>query len=366
MPTLAESNVSFQHSAMDPSFLQREIWGNSVTAYLWAIGIFLTICVVLRIFRAVVLGRLRRIAATTESTLDDFFVEALEKCIVPVLDVAALYLALQSLSLSERVGKVLYMAWALVLVVYTIKLAMAGIRHALEQQLLRRPNGRERMGQLKGMMVVIGGALWALGAVFLLSNLGYDITAIVTGLGIGGIAIALAAQNILGDLFNYFVIFFDRPFEVGDSIRVDDKVGVVEQIGIKTTRIRSATGEELIISNTNLTGSRIHNFRRLEDRRVTTVLGVTYGTKPERLRALPGIVSRALESQPKAHFERCSFRTYGPSSLDFELVYLVTEREAGPFFTVQHEVNLAIYEAFAREGLEFAFPTQTVHVRKEG
>lgn len=351
---------------MDQAFLQREIWGNPVSAYLWAAGLFALIWLGLRVFRAVILARLRRLAETTETTLDDFLIGALETCIMPVLDFGALYVALQSLHLSERVSKVLHVVWAVFLVTYTIRLAMAAIRHALEQQLLRRPNGRERMGQLKGMMVVIGGALWALGAVFLLGNLGYDITAIVTGLGIGGIAIALAAQNILGDLFNYFVIFFDRPFEVGDSIRVDDKVGVVEQIGIKTTRIRSATGEELVISNTNLTGSRIHNFRRLEDRRVTATLGLTYGTPPERLRAVPDIVRRALATQPKARFERCTFRAYGPSSLDFDLVYVVAERDAGPFFAVQHEVNLALYEAFAREGIAFAFPTQTIHLRKEG
>ena len=350
---------------MDSALLSKVVWGNTLAAYLTAAGIFAAIWVFLRIFRSILLHRLRRLAETTETTLDDFLIAALERCIMPVLDVAAVYVALQSLALSERVGKVLQVAWAVVLVVHVIRLAMAAIRHALEQQLLRRPNGKERMGQLKGMMVVIGGALWVLGAVFLLGNLGYDITAIVTGLGIGGIAIALAAQNILGDLFNYFVIFFDRPFEVGDAIRVDDKNGVVEQIGIKTTRIRSATGEELVISNTNLTASRIHNFRRLEDRRVTLMLGLTYGTPAPRLRAVPEVVARALAAQPKARLERVTFRNYGPSSLDFEVVYVVTEREAGPFFATQHEVNLAIYEAFAREGLAFAFPTQTVHLRKE-
>lgn len=350
---------------MDSAFLSQSLWGNTLAAYLTAAGIFAAIWLALRVFRTIVLHRLRRLAETTETTLDDFLIGALESCIMPVLDLAAVYLALHYLTLTERISKALQVAWAVVLVVYTIRLAMAAIRHALEQQLLRRPNGKERMGQLKGMMVVIGGALWILGAVFLLGNLGYDITAIVTGLGIGGIAIALAAQNILGDLFNYFVIFFDRPFEVGDAIRVDDKNGVVEQIGIKTTRIRSATGEELVISNTNLTASRIHNFRRLEDRRVTLTLGLTYGTPAERLRAVPAIVAQAVAGRAKARLERVTFRNYGPSSLDFEVVYVVSERDAGPFFALQHEVNLAIYEAFAKEGLSFAFPTQTVHLRKE-
>lgn len=350
---------------MDSPFLQQVFLGNAVSAYLWALGLFVLILAALRVFRAVILGRLRRLAASTETTLDDFLIEAVEKAVMPVLHYGALYAALGTLVLSDRVEKVLHVVSSVYLVFYTIRLAMAAVRHALEQQLLRRPNGRERLGQLKGMMVVIGGALWALGAVFVLGNLGYDITAVVTGLGIGGIAIALAAQNILGDLFNYFVIFFDRPFEVGDAIVVDDKRGTVEQIGIKTTRIRSVTGEELIIANTNLTSSRIHNFRRLEERRSTQVLGVAYGTPPAKLRALPEVVRRAVESQPRAAFERCHFRSYGPSTLDFELVYQVKDRDAAVFFQVQHEVNLALYEAFSREGIEFAFPTQTVHLRAE-
>lgn len=347
---------------MENDFLQHVYLGNSVRSYLWALALFALLWAALKAFRAVVLLRLRRLAQTTETTLDDFLIRAVESAVMPVLNYGAFYVAINSLALSERVGKALYAVSSVYLVFYTVRLALAAVRHSLEQQLLKRPNGRERMGQLKGMMVVIGGALWALGVVFVLGNLGYDITAVVTGLGIGGIAIALAAQNILGDLFNYFVIFFDRPFEVGDNIQIDDKRGVVEQIGIKTTRIRSVTGEELIIANTNLTSSRIHNFRRLEDRRATQVLGVTYGTPADKLRAIPEIARRAVGTQAKAAFERCHFRAYGPSSLDFELVYLVKDPEAACFFATQHGVNLALYEAFAQEGIEFAFPTQTLHV----
>lgn len=347
---------------MESDFLQQVLLGNSVRSYLWALGLFVLLLAGLRVFRAFVLLRLRRLAETTETTLDDFLIRAVESAVMPVLNYGAFYVAVNSLVLSERLGKALYAVSSVYLVFYTVRLALAAIRHGLEQQLLKRPNGRERMGQLRGMMVVIGGGLWTLGLVFVLGNLGYDITAVVTGLGIGGIAIALAAQNILGDLFNYFVIFFDRPFEVGDNIQIDDKRGSVEQIGIKTTRIRSVTGEELIIANTNLTSSRIHNFRRLEDRRATQVLGVTYGTPPGKLRAIPDIARRAVEGQPKAVFERCHFRSYGPSSLDFELVYQVKDPAAACFFDTQHAVNLALYEAFAREGIEFAFPTQTVHV----
>jgi len=348
---------------MDSPLFQQVYLGNSLRAYFWALALFLGLLLVLHVFRAVVLSRLRKLTEQTETTLDDFLLGAVEGAVMPVLNYAAFYMAVSSLALSERLGKVLYAVSAVYLVFYTIRLALAAIRHGLEQQLLKRPNGRERLGQLKGMMVVIGGALWLLGIVFVLDNLGYDVTTVVTGLGIGGIAIALAAQNILGDLFNYFVIFFDRPFEVGDNIQVDDKRGVVEQIGIKTTRIRSLTGEELVMSNTSLTGSRIHNFRRLSRRRSTLTLGVTYGTPAEKLRRIPGIVQSIVTSEPATTFERCHFMRYGASSLDFEAIYFFEGTEFKDFLDAQERVNLAIYEAFAREGIEFAFPTQTLHVQ---
>jgi small-conductance mechanosensitive channel len=348
---------------MDTTFLQREVLGNPIQAYLLAAGLFALLLTVLRIFRSVVLSRLRRLAETTQTTFDDFLIGAAEGAVMPVLNYAAFYTAINTLVLSDRLGKVLYAASAFYLVFYTIRLALAAIRHGLELQLLKRPNGRERLGQLKGMMVVIGGALWVLGLVFVLDNLGYDVTAVVTGLGIGGIAIALAAQNILGDLFNYFVIFFDRPFEVGDNIQVDDKRGVVEQIGIKTTRIRSLTGEELVMSNTSLTSSRIHNFRRLSRRRSTLAVGVVYGTPADKLRRIPEIIRGIVTAEPATTFERCHFIRYGASSLDFEAVYFFEGTEFKDFLDAQERVNLALYEAFAREGIEFAFPTQTLHVQ---
>ena len=160
-------------------------------------------------------------------------------------------------------------------------------------------------------MLVINLCIWFLGIVFLFDNLGYDVTAIIAGLGIGGIAIALAAQNILGDLFNYFVIFFDRPFEIGDFIVLDDKKGNVEYIGIKTTRLKSITGEQIIISNTDLTNSRLHNFKRMEQRRVLFTLGVTYQTTPEQLQMIPGIIKSIIEDQEGITFDRAHFATFG-------------------------------------------------------
>jgi small-conductance mechanosensitive channel len=203
-----------------------------------------------------------------------------------------------------------------------------------------------------------------MGGVFLFDNLGYDVTAIITGLGIGGLAVALAAQTILGDLFNYFVIFFDRPFEIGDYIVVDDKKGNVEYIGIKTTRIKSLSGEQIIISNSDLTNSRVHNFKRMEKRRIVFNLGVTYQTPPDQLREIPGIIRKIITEQNDAQIDRCHFATYGDFSLNFETVYYVTEPDYAKYMDIQESINLQIFEAFSERKIDFAYPTQTLFLEK--
>ncbi|GIV37582.1 MAG: hypothetical protein KatS3mg032_1961 [Cyclobacteriaceae bacterium] len=237
------------------------------------------------------------------------------------------------------------------------------IRKLLESYVLKLENGETKLKQVAGIMVVINVAAWALGLVFVFDNLGYNVTTIITGLGIGGIAIALAAQNILGDLFNYFVIFFDRPFEVGDFIVVDDKRGTVEYIGIKTTRIRSLSGEQIIMSNTNLTSARLHNFKRMNERRVLFTLGVVYGTPLEKLRKIPGLLRDIIARQPLIRLDRIHFASYGAYSLNYEIVFFVQSPDYNQYMDIMQDVNLQIYESFEKEGIEFAFPTQTIFVQ---
>ena len=211
---------------------------------------------------------------------------------------------------------------------------------------------------------VIKVAVWGLGVTFLLDNLGFKISAVVAGLGIGGIAVALAAQTVLGDLFSYFTIFFDRPFEVGDFIVIDDFLGTVEYIGIKTTRLRSLSGEQLIFSNTDLTSSRLRNYKRMENRRVVFQLGVTYQTKTEQLREIPEIIAHIIKKSDNTVFDRAHFSSYGDFSLNFETVYYVKSRDYNIYMDTQQTINLLIYRQFAEEGIEFAYPTQTLFFDK--
>ena len=180
--------------------------------------------------------------------------------------------------------------------------------------------------------------IWTVGVVFLIDNLGYDVTTLITGLGIGGIAIALAAQTILGDLFSYFVIFFDRPFEIGDFIIVDTKMGTIEYIGVKTTRIRTLSGEQLICSNTFLTNAQVHNYKRMEQRRVVFKLGVVYQTPHEKLKRIPEAVRAIIEKAEDVKFVRGHFSGFGDSSLDFEFVYYVLSSDYNIYMDKQQTI----------------------------
>jgi small-conductance mechanosensitive channel len=207
--------------------------------------------------------------------------------------------------------------------------------------------------------------VWAAVVLVLLDNLGVDITALVAGLGIGGIAIALAAQNVLGDLFASLSIVLDKPFVVGDFIVIGDFLGTVEHVGLKTTRLRSLSGEQVVFSNTDLLSSRVRNYGRMFERRIVTSLGVTYQTPPATVGAIPTMLREIVEQQKNVRFDRAHFQKFGDSALVFELVYYVLTPEYNAYMDAQQSINLAILERFAAEGIEFAYPTQTVFIAGE-
>jgi small-conductance mechanosensitive channel len=194
---------------------------------------------------------------------------------------------------------------------------------------------------------------------------GVDVTTLITGLGIGGIAVALALQNILSDLFASLSISLDRPFAIGDFIIVDEFLGAVEHIGLKTTRIRSLGGEQLVFSNNDLLNSRIRNYKRMKQRRVPFTIGVTYQTPPSKLRKIPDIFKKQLEQFDDVHFDRAHFKAYGAYSLDCEFVYYIHTADYNRYMDIQQVINLGLYEEFEKEGIEFAYPTRTLFIENE-
>jgi small-conductance mechanosensitive channel len=204
--------------------------------------------------------------------------------------------------------------------------------------------------------------LWSVLLLMALDNVGIEIGPVLTGLGVGGIAVALAVQNVLGDLFASLSIVLDKPFVIGDFIVIDDYKGNIEHIGLKTTRLRSLSGEQLVIGNADLLKSRIRNFKRMQERRILFTLGVVYQTPREIAARIPDILKEVIESADSTRFDRAHFRSFGPSSLDYEVVYYVLVPEYNTYMDIQQKMNLEIMRRFEAEGIEFAYPTQTIYV----
>jgi small-conductance mechanosensitive channel len=208
-------------------------------------------------------------------------------------------------------------------------------------------------------------ALWTVIVFIALDNLGVNITALVAGLGVGGIAVALATQNILGDLFASFSIVLDKPFVIGDFIIVGEYLGTVERIGLKTTRIRSLSGEQIIFSNSDLLGSRVRNFKRMYERRIVFSVGVVYQTTREQVAAIPAMLRESIEAQELARFDRAHFKAFGDYALQFEAVYFVRVPDFGRYMDTQQAINLEIMRRFEEAGIEFAYPTQVIYVARD-
>lgn len=345
------------------AILDYSIFGNTILDYLTSFAVLLSSALFVYVFKKYVLIHLNRWSESTETSLDDLLVRAISKGI-PILYFGVFYLSLHTLNLTEKFESALNVSAIIVVTLLAVRALVSTFNFGLQSYLNKSPDSSGGERQLKGIRGLVNFAIWAIALVFMLDNLGIKISAVVAGLGIGGIAVALAAQAVLADLFSYFVIFFDKPFEVGDFIVVGDKMGAVEQIGIKTTRIRSLGGEQLVFSNTDLTNSRVHNFKKMEKRRVVFKLGVTYRTSSEKLRKINKIVKDAIETQNGTFFDRGHFAAYGDFSLNFEFVYYVTGADYAKYMDVQQAINLAIFEAFETEKIEFAYPTQTVFLNK--
>lgn len=347
-------------------FLDRVYYQNTVQEYLIALGSILLGILLVKLFKRFLLKKLKVLTAKTSTKADDFIVDSIEKFGIPAIYAFIVYGVITSLTLTEKVENILSVAITVVITFLLIRFFSASIIRLLKSYVSGQENGEEKLKQIGGLIIIIHVIIWMVGLLFFFDNMGYDVTAVVAGLGIGGIAIALAAQNILGDLFNYFVIFFDRPFEVGDFLIIDDKLGAVEYIGVKTTRIRSLSGEQLVFSNSDLTNSRIHNYKRMERRRVVFKIGVTYQTPYEKLKQIPDLLKNIVEEQTDVTFDRSHFQKYGDSSLDFEIVYYVIGADYNKYMDIQQAINFRIFEEFEKMDITIAYPTRTLYVVKEG
>lgn len=345
------------------------LWGNSFYQYIIAIFIFFALIVALKIFQSIILSRLQNLAIKTKTDLDDTLIDIFKKIKPPFYLFLAVYFAVQSLDIASLIEKIL-LALFLIAIVFEIIQALSRlldyfVRKYFENNKEEDNDNKHSDAMVKLLGIIVKTMLWAFGLIMILSNLGINVTSLVAGLGVGGIAIALALQTILGDLFGAFAIYLDKPFKVGDFIVIGTDMGVVEKIGIKTTRIKTLQGEQLVVSNQELTKTRIQNFQRMENRRVVLSLGVLYETKEDKLKQIPDIIKKIIDDTEGAEFDRAHFSDYGDFSLNFETVFYVNSADYNIYMDIRQKVNYQIFTKFAQNGIEFAYPTQKVFLKQD-
>ena len=343
--------------------LTNVFFGNDLRSWFTALGIAVGLLVLLRLVEQVLIVRIQRLARKTPTIVDDVVVGALRKTKLIYLFIASAYAGSLVLTLPEKLRAV---DWRILMVATWIQLGLwvsTGLQIWLRHYRASEEDGANRT-TMNALSFLVRVALWTTILLLILDNLGIDVTALVTGLGIGGVAIALAVQNVLSDLFASLSIVLDKPFVNGDFIVVGDMAGSVEHVGVKTTRIRSISGEQLVFSNNDLLTSRIRNFGRMNERRVVFTLGFTYQTPADKLERIPELIRTVVEAQEHVRFDRSHFATYGDSSLNFETVYFVESSDYAQHMDILQAVNLALFRRFEAEGIEFAYPTQTLFVEK--
>lgn len=338
-------------------------WGDVLVGFLFGVALFFGARLALRLA-----GRqLERLASKRETATLRLAQSALAGTKDAFLVVIAVWAGSQWLEIGARGDRIVDRVGFFVLVA---QLAVWADRFAVGA-ILRYGESRIETGGARGagilwMTYLVRVVLWSTAFLLVVSNLGFDVTALIAGLGIGGIAVGLAVQNILGDLFASLSIVLDKPFVVGDFIIVGDLLGTVEKIGIKTTRVRSLSGEQLIFSNSDLLTSRVRNFKRMYERRVVFGFGVVYQTSPDHLEEIPRLAKRFIEEREQTRFDRAHFKAFGASSYDFEVVYYVLSPDYAVYMDIQQAINLALVRAFAERGIQFAYPTRTLFVERGG
>lgn len=338
------------------------LFGNPVRNWLLAIGAALLSIVVLYAARKIVRRRLGAVAARTATRADDILIEVLAGTRFLAVLVVAIFVGGHFIELHPKVERIVQhgvmVALLLQAAIWVQRAIVAWIRYSLE--------ARRDDAAVATTLSVIGFiakvALWSVALLMVLGNLGFNVTGLVAGLGIGGVAVALAVQNIVGDMFASFVIAMDKPFVLGDFIVAGDVSGAVDRIGIKTTRLRSIGGEEISMPNGELLKSSIRNFKRMHERRILFRFGVLYQTPPDKVEGIPAMVREIIAARPDTRFDRAHFVSYGESSLDFEVVYYVLSPDYNVYMDAQHAINVALFRCFAEAGIEFAYPTRTIYL----
>ena len=344
-------------------YLSIMYWGNSIQDYCIALAIFIAAIIIFRSFKLILVVRLKKIARKTNTDYDDAIIELLNKIKWLFYLVLSAFIAMQYLILSEKIDTIANYVFVIIFGWQIIKSILVVVDFGLKKTITKGDEEPDlhKIGLFSKLIKIL---VWTVGFILVISNLGFDVIALIAGLGVGGIAIAFALQNVLEDIFSSFAIYIDQPFKVGDYIVIGDKMGTVTKIGIKTTRILSVQGEEVVISNKELTNAQIQNYRKIKERRTQINIGVAYETSNDKLKKIPGMIEKIINDIKDCRYDRCAFKEFADFSLNYDIVFYFKSADYNMYLLAREQINLNIKEQFEKEGIEFAYPTQTVIVKK--
>ncbi len=341
--------------------ISRTYLGNPVESWLWALGAAIVLAFVFNFILKRFVRSFAGFAEKTETDFDDLVSALVEKTSIVLIIIFSVYVATFFLDLT---GQLKELRKSVVVICLLVQVGFWGggfIDYYVTKKLSKIGVGAgASITHIRSLGFLAKSVLWVILVILTIDNLGFDPTTIIAGLGVGGIAVALALQNVLGDLIASLSIIFDKPFEVGDFIVIDNMSGDVEHIGLKTTRLRSLSGEQLVLSNNDLLQSRLKNYKRMDTRRILFSLGVVYETSYDDLARIPRLIKEIIDAEPKARFARAHFSSYGDFALNYDIVYFVLTPLFDDYMDTQQSVNLKIFKRFAEEGIEFAYPTRKV------
>ena len=346
--------------------LTLQLLGNNLFRWLTALLVAVAVFIILRIARALIRGRVQAFVKKTPILTDDVLVHLLSATRSFFLASVALIIALRSLELPEPIHAFIWKLFILVVLIQLLILGNRLISLFINHYSNKEESSASAKTTLSAINFVARLVLYSLLVLVALDNFGIDITALVAGLGVTSIAVALAVQNILGDLFASLSIVMDKPFEIGDFIIVDDYMGTIDKIGLRSTRVTSLSGEQLVFSNHDLLSSRIRNFKRMNERRILFSFGLTYDTPAQKLARVSDILMDIIDAEELARFDRAHFKAFGDYALEFEVVYYMLDPDYTLYMTTQESINLALKEKLEAEGVAFAFPTRTLYVHEQG
>lgn len=349
------------------SMMDIVVFQNRLQQYLLALGIFILTLSLLVVLKEGFCRKLGKLTAKTLNTIDDLIVNLISKISFPVLAIASIYISTLFLHLSVFISNLIRYSAVVIVTFQAIVLSLDILKYIIEEAYQRKKKTEDPAveSMAKSIFNALRWVIWGVGTIFVLDNLGINVSALLAGIGIGGIAVAMASQTILGDLFSAVSILVDKPFQVGDFIIIDDYMGTIEHIGLKTTRIRSLSGEQLVFANSDLTKSRIKNYKRMETRRVAFRIGIVYQTPIEKVKQIPELIRNIFSQVEDTKLDRVHFQSFGDFSFIYEIVYFVLSTDYNVYMDRQQEINLEIMSVFEEKGIAFAYPTQTLFLAQK-